>query len=157
MSKLLSNFKREIFSTLEKHLQEPRMFMQVLTGPRQTGKTTLAQQALESFKGKGIYASADVPTLTDVTWIEQQWNSARLAVKQTSDDVLLVLDEIQKIPRWSEAVKKLWDEDTAEKRPVKVLLLGSSPLLMQKGLTESLAGRFESLRGCIDEIILVVR
>jgi uncharacterized protein len=56
---------------------------------------------------------------------------------------VLVLDEIQKIPGWSETVKRLWDEDTRAKRSLKVVVLGSAPLLIAQGLTESLAGRFE--------------
>lgn len=56
---------------------------------------------------------------------------------------VLVLDEIQKIPGWSETVKRLWDEDTRAKRALKVVVLGSAPLLIAQGLTESLAGRFE--------------
>ena len=47
---------------------------------------------------------------------------------------------------WSETVKRLWDEDSAAGTDLRVLLLGSAPLLMQRGLTENLAGRFEVLR-----------
>jgi hypothetical protein len=88
------------------------------------------------------YASADEPTLKDRTWIEQQWEIARLKV-ESEKKVLFVLDEAQKIAGWSETVKRLWDEDTAKDLPLHVMLLGSSPLLVQRGLTESLAGRFE--------------
>lgn len=56
-----------------------------------------------------------------------------------------LLDEVQKALGWSESVKRLWDEDTRARRPLKVVLLGSAPLLVQQGLTESLAGRFEVL------------
>jgi predicted AAA+ superfamily ATPase len=65
--------------------------------------------------------------------------------KAKAGPALLVLDEIQKIPGWSEAVKSLWDADTREGRELQVLLLGSSPLLIRSGLTESLAGRFEQI------------
>jgi hypothetical protein len=91
------------------------------------------------------YASADEPTLRGPDWISQQWEAARLEATGKTGAVL-VLDEIQKIPAWSETVKRLWDEDTRKKRPLKVVLLGSGPLLMAQGLTESLAGRFETLR-----------
>ncbi len=57
-----------------------------------------------------------------------------------------MLDEIQKIERWSEAVKGLWDDDRANGVPLHVVVLGSAPLLMQHGLNESLAGRFEPIR-----------
>lgn len=94
------------------------------------------------------YATADEPTLKGGMWLAQQWESARVlgqAPGGESNDALLVLDEIQKLPGWSESVKRLWDEDTAAARPLHVVLLGSSPLLVQRGLTESLAGRFEVL------------
>jgi predicted AAA+ superfamily ATPase len=92
------------------------------------------------------YASADEPTLQDRTWLNQQWDIARLKISEESPSTaLLVIDEIQKVSGWSETVKRLWDEDTANKTNLKVILLGSSPLLMQQGLTESLAGRFETI------------
>lgn len=90
------------------------------------------------------YASADEPTLRGAEWIRQQWAAARLEDNARRGGVL-VLDEVQKIPAWSETVKSLWDEDTRAKVPLKVVLLGSAPLLIAHGLTESLAGRFETL------------
>jgi len=89
------------------------------------------------------YAAADEPTLRDRAWIEQQWDLGRLRAK--NGEALLVLDEIQKVPGWSTVVKRLWDEDSATGISLKCVLLGSSPLLVQKGLAESLAGRFETL------------
>lgn len=138
-------YKRPIYSIVAKRLGEPRRFIQVLAGPRQTGKTTLARQILADFKGPGHYVTADEPALKDRVWIEQQWEAARFKVRKggSKSAGLLVLDEAQKIPAWSETVKRLWDEDTGEKTPLHVILLGSSPLLVQRGLTESLAGRFE--------------
>jgi uncharacterized protein len=53
---------------------------------------------------------------------------------------------VQKVRGWSEVVKQLWDEDTASGTPLRVMLLGSAPLLVRQGLTESLAGRFEIIR-----------
>jgi predicted AAA+ superfamily ATPase len=137
-------YTRPILALLLRHIQEPRRFLQVLTGPRQVGKTTLARQAMEDFGEHSTYATADNPAPSDWVWLEQQWEFARLRCRQ-SGSWLLVLDEVQKILRWSEAVKRLWDEDTAEKLDLRILLLGSSPLLMQRGLSESLAGRFEVL------------
>ena len=139
-------YKRAIYDVLVGRMHEPRRFIQALIGPRQTGKTTLARQIIDSIKMTTHYASADEPVLKDNVWIEQQWETAR--IKATSDGggskkTLLVLDEIQKIPGWSETVKRLWDEDSASKLPLHVIVLGSSPLLVQQGLTESLAGRFE--------------
>lgn len=89
------------------------------------------------------WATGDEPTLRSAAWIEQQWEAARQLARQAP--ALLVIDEVQKAPHWSETVKRLWDEDRRKKTPVKVVLLGSAPLLIQQGLTESLAGRFELL------------
>lgn len=89
------------------------------------------------------YASADEPTLRDRTWLEQQWDIAGHKANERKTGELLVLDEIQKVPNWSSVVKMLWDADTRSGVPLKVVLLGSAPLLIQSGLTESLAGRFE--------------
>jgi hypothetical protein len=137
-------FKRPIFNDLIRRFNEKRRFIQVLSGPRQTGKTTLARQITDTLNVPIQYASADDPALKGQAWIEQQWETARAKLKShPGKRALLILDEIQKIPRWSESVKRLWDEDTLSRKSLYVLLLGSSPLLMQKGLTESLAGRFE--------------
>ncbi len=134
-----------MFDVLRGRLQEPRRFMQVLIGPRQTGKTTLAQQIMDSLDIPNHYASADEPTLKDRIWIEQQWEVARTRIRASEPPpmALLILDEIQKLPGWSETIKRLWDEDTARRLPLQVVMPGSSALLMQRGLTESLAGRFE--------------
>lgn len=138
-------YKRPVINILISRLNEPRRFMQVIAGPRQVGKTTLVHQVIESLNVPAHYASADEPTLQTRTWIEQQWEIGRQSTThgQAKDSSILVLDEIQKIPGWSEVVKRLWDMDTRKRLRLKVVLLGSSPLLIQKGLTESLAGRFE--------------
>lgn len=130
---------------MRSRLIESRRFLQVVAGPRQVGKSTLVQQVTDGLDLPVRYASADEPTLRGGDWITQQWEAARLSIADKRGAVL-VLDEIQKIPRWSETVKRLWDEDTRRKRPLKVVLLGSAPLLIAQGLTESLAGRFETLR-----------
>ncbi len=121
--------------------------MQILTGPRQVGKTTLVRQVMGASHLSTHYASADELTLhgTDRTWLEQQWDIARLQANAGKSGALLVLDEIQKTTDWSNAVKMLWDADTQTGVPLKVVLLGSAPLLIPSGLTESLAGRFEVL------------
>lgn len=140
-------FKRPIHKVVFSRLSERRGFIQVLSGPRQAGKTTLARQIIQDLNIPSHYASADEPTLRDRTWIEQQWEAGRS--KATSGRrrkrALLVLDEVQKVTGWSETVKRLWDEDSASGLPLHVIVLGSSPLLVQQGLTESLAGRFEIL------------
>lgn len=138
-------YERPVLKMLLDRLREPRRFIQVLAGPRQVGKTTLARQAIEALDRPAHFASADRPGLEPSAWIEQQWDIARLLARE-SGAALLVLDEVQKVRRWSDLVKALWDEDTASGLELHVLLLGSSPLLMQSGLTESLAGRFELIR-----------
>lgn len=130
------------FQTLKERVDEPRKFIQVLLGPRQVGKTTLVDQLLEKMSTPFHYASADLATLQDSSWIKIQWDIARSMIEK-QQAALLVIDEVQKIPNWSNQVKLLWDDDTRFKRPLKVVLLGSSPWLVQQGLTESLAGRFE--------------
>jgi hypothetical protein len=140
----MAAFRRIQYKTLLQRLQEPRRFIQVLAGPRQSGKTTIAQQVVDALKFPTRYASADEPGLKGTSWIEQQWEVARLTVAETDPPAaILVLDEIQKIPGWSETIKRLWDADSRRKIPLRVAVLGSAPLLIQKGLTESLAGRFE--------------
>jgi predicted AAA+ superfamily ATPase len=140
-------YKRPHFKALLDRLREPRRFIQVLSGPRQSGKTTLITQVLRELPGPSRYASADAAEASGPVWMEQQWNAARHELASSvSRDFVLVVDEIQKIPSWSETVKKMWDEDTRSSLALKVVLLGSSSLLLQRGLTESLTGRFEILR-----------
>jgi predicted AAA+ superfamily ATPase len=140
------SFQRALTATLAERLRESRRHLQVVSGPRQVGKTTLVQQVIERSDLPARFASADEPTLRGPHWIDQQWQLARLtAASSGSPGAVLVLDEIQKIPGWSESVKRLWDEDTRTRLPLKVVLLGSAPLLVAQGLTESLAGRFERL------------
>ena len=139
-------FIRPQASELARRLKEPRRFMQVVSGARQVGKTTLALQVAERSKLPYHVASADEPTLRGTGWIESQWEEARLlADRSKRKGALLVLDEVHKVPHWAETVKHLWDEDTRKKTLVKTVLLGSAPLLIGRGLTESLAGRFETL------------
>ncbi len=136
-------YKRPVFKEIVKRIKEKRRFIQVLAGPRQTGKTTIARQVLDEPGIEGHYAAADEPMLKDRVWAEQQWETARIKSKKAKKPAVLVLDEIHKIPMWAETIKRLWDEDTAAKSGLRVILLGSSPLLMNRGLGESLAGRFE--------------
>jgi uncharacterized protein len=125
-------------------LGEPRRFIQVVAGPRQVGKTTLVGQVLERLAVPNVFVSADEPNRSDGAWLAAQWDRARIAAREAGrTGAVLVLDEVQKIPAWSETVKRLWDEDSRARRSLRVVLLGSAPLLMQQGLTESLAGRFE--------------
>lgn len=132
-------------SELAIRLLEARKFIHVVAGARQVGKTTLVDQVSQKIDIPRHSASADEPTLRGAAWLEEQWEIARILADQAEGGALLILDEIQKASNWSEGVKRLWDADTRAKRNLKVVLLGSAPLLIQTGLTESLAGRFEIL------------
>ena len=140
-------YHRPQLETLVARIREPRRFIQVLAGPRQVGKTTLARQAMGACGLPTTYASADEPSLRDRAWLEASWDAARVQAGDAGKrGTLLVLDEVQKIPAWSETVKRLWDEDSTGGLPLRVVLLGSAPLLVQRSLIESLAGRFELIR-----------
>lgn len=143
----MKEFQRIHLQALTKRLkEEPRRFIQVLYGPRQVGKTTLAMQMTRQIGLPFHFASADAVEGGADTWVAVQWERARFLQKQSgAAEAVLLLDEIQKIASWSEQVKREWDADTRNGVPVKVVLLGSSRLLLQQGLTESLAGRFETI------------
>jgi predicted AAA+ superfamily ATPase len=138
-------FQRTHFQKLTSRLKEPRKFIQVVIGPRQVGKTTLVRQVLQAQELPFLYQSADAVPNADTLWLEQQWQRARLQSKEAPEGFILAIDEVQKLNNWSETAKALWDEDSFQGRNIKLVLLGSSRLLIQKGLTESLAGRFETL------------
>lgn len=136
--------ERVYLQRVKSRIFEPRMFIQVIIGPRQVGKTTMVNQLLEQIDIPYIFESADGIMISNTTWINQIWDSARVRLKRSEhNEFLIVIDEIQKIENWSEVIKLNWDKDTNNKINIKVILLGSSRLLIQKGLTESLAGRFE--------------
>ncbi|WP_319505425.1 ATP-binding protein [Bacteroides graminisolvens] len=139
-------FQRPHIELVKSRIEEPRKFIQVILGPRQVGKTTMISQLLSELSVFNLFESADAISATNSAWLVQVWESARLRLKASgATEYLLVIDEIQKIDNWSEIVKQQWDKDTRENINIKVILLGSSRLLIQKGLTESLAGRFETL------------
>lgn len=132
---------------LQKRINEKDTLIQVIAGPRQVGKTTLAAQLVERITTPYNFVSADAVPSSSTSWIEQQWEAARIKLKNSgTDSFLLIIDEIQKIHNWSEAVKKLWDKDRRNKVNLKIILLGSSTLMLNKGLTESLTGRFELIQ-----------
>ncbi len=149
-----SEIERPALAAFAARLQEPRRFLQAVAGPRQVGKTTLVRQALALVSSKQQGAalqiaqhsvSADNPGLVGSSWLSAQWEVARALAAQAGA-CILVLDEVQKLPHWTEEVKRLWDEDTRTGRDVRVVVLGSAPLLISSGLTESMAGRFEMTR-----------
>lgn len=140
-------YERKECQMLKARLEEPRRFLQVLVGPRQVGKTTLVRQLLERITIPHVYFSADAVPATTLGWIGDSWELARTRMRmEHCSEYLMVIDEIQKIESWSEAVKKEWDADTFNGINMKVLLLGSSRVMLEKGLSESMAGRFEEVR-----------
>jgi len=138
--------KRVDLQKIIKRINEPKRFIQVILGPRQVGKTTIISQLVAEISMPYQSESADAVSPNNVDWVAQAWQAARLRMKALqANEYLLVFDEIQKINNWSEVVKREWDADIANGLNIKVILCGSSRLLLQQGLTESLAGRFETL------------
>ena len=162
----MHSYQRTQVATLVRRLAEPPERLIAVFGPRQTGKTTIVRQALRQVERQSHYLSVDepdsptlgvqaefsleesmpVPGLRDTDWLVRHWTRARREAERLDNGFVLVLDEVQKVPQWSETVKGLWDADRARHCPLHVVILGSAPLLMQSGLSESLAGRFEPVR-----------
>ncbi len=137
----MSDFERGLVSVVKVAIERSPNLIHVVTGPRQVGKTTVAHAMASRWKGPVRYAAADELVPAGAEWIQSEWQLARLDASDKRPG-LLVLDEVQKIPNWSEVVKGLWDADRRVGRPMRVILLGSSALLLGHGVTESLAGRF---------------
>ena len=138
---------RQQLAILKKRMEEPRRFIQVLAGPRQVGKTTLVQQFTQQTDTPVLSVSADLVEPTNKDWIILQWETVRSKMRiQQLTEYILIIDEIQRINDWSAVVKREWDADTQQGINIKVIILGSSRLLIKDGLTESLFGRFELIR-----------
>ena len=142
-------YQREQYQTIIDRMNEPRKFIQVIMGPRQIGKTTVVRQAIKALESKMpcmTYSADNIPA-TQTSWISECWEAARIKMKiDRINELVLVMDEIQQLNGWSEAVKKEWDYDTFNDVNIKVILLGSSRVLLQKGLANSLTGRFETIK-----------
>ena len=155
----MQKHKRPVFDTLQTFLKEPPRYINIVLGPRQVGKTTMVREIFKSLDQATFVATdnpSDIPTSTltapnligsapTAEWIVHHWIAARTKAKTTQKPCYLAIDEIQKIPNWSNLIKGLWDEDRAHDTPLHIVLLGSSPWLMQRGLSESLAGRYETI------------
>lgn len=139
-------FQRVYVDTIASRLMEPRHFMQIVIGPRQVGKSTAIRQALKKQKLPYHFAQADAAQPATRAWLRAQWAQARALVGENSPAAILVIDEVQNVFQWSEEVKRLWDEDSFNETDLRVVLCGSSSLLLAKGLSESLMGRFELIR-----------
>ncbi len=140
-------YKKAEYQIVKSRLEEPRKFIQVVMGARQIGKSTVVKQVLKDMDSPYQFYSADNVPASNTAWISDCWEAVR-SLKRNNNwgCAILVIDEIQKISNWSEAVKKEWDDDSFNDRNIKVLLLGSSRVMLEKGLSESLAGRFEEIR-----------
>lgn len=140
-------FKKKECSVLKDRIAEPRHFIQVISGPRQVGKSTMVKQVLNDTDIPHLFVSADGVPPQNRQWINEVWETARVRKNFGNlPEFLLVIDEVHKIDNWSEPVKREWDWDTFHDVNIKVVLLGSSRLLLKDGLTESLAGRYELIR-----------
>lgn len=140
-------YQRRHLNILTSRMAEPRRRMQIVIGPRQVGKSTLVGQFTEGISVPFDFFAADGVNRFDSSWIPNKWQQVRMRMDIHSEqEHILIIDEVQKIRGWSEQVKKEWDEDSRSHRNLKVILLGSSRLLLQKGLEESLEGRFETIK-----------
>lgn len=139
-------YQRKQYKTLFSRMREKRRFIQVVMGPRQVGKSTLMKQVVRSLDIPFVFYPADAVPAMQLSWISDCWNAARAKMRvEGLKELILVIDEIQKITGWSEAVKKEWDADTFYDVNLKVILLGSSRVMLDKGLADSLEGRFERI------------
>lgn len=120
--------------------------IQVVVGPRQTGKSTMLSQALAKIGAQHSFVSADDAIIPTAEWLQAEWQQARNESLASGRAFVLAVDEIQKVPHWPTAVKALYDADRRNDVPVKVILSGSSSLLLHKGLEDSLMGRYEIIR-----------
>ena len=140
-------FERQHLAILKSRMAEPRRRIQIVMGPRQVGKSTMVGQFSDHTNVPFDFFAADNVSRFDSSWIPNRWGESRMKMDLHGDtERILIIDEVQKIDNWSEQVKKEWDEDTRFGRNLKVILLGSSRVLLQKGLEESLQGRFETLK-----------
>lgn len=129
---------------IRRRLAEPApALMQVLTGPRQVGKTTLLLEAADAWGEQAIYLAADAPDASLPDWWARNWQRA-IALAQRGPALLLV-DEVHALPDWSRLLKTSFDEAKRLRLPLHFLLTGSSSLQVVGGARESMAGRFERL------------
>lgn len=140
-------FIKSEIKILQKRITDNRQFIQVIMGPRQVGKTTLVKQLIAQLDVPTVFVAADGVASANSAWISQQWQAARFQLLNSGlSECILIIDEIQKIDNWAEVIKTEWDKDSLENKNIKVILLGSARLLLQRGLSESLAGRFEIIQ-----------
>lgn len=139
--------ERKQYQVLMSRLAESRKCIQVIEGPRQVGKSTMVKQVLNSISVPFLHFTTDnVPTSSNL-FISDCWQTARAKMLvEHLTELVLVIDEVQRLRHWSDAVKKEWDADTFNDVNIKVVLLGSSRVMLERGLADSLMGRFETIR-----------
>lgn len=123
--------------------EEGSGYIQLLTGPRQVGKTTLLHEIEKDPRWQAIYANADTPAAALPNWWDNLLNQARQAAAKGK--VALLIDEVQYLPDWGRLVKTAFDDFKRLGKPVRIVLSGSSALTLGKGAQETMAGRFERL------------
>ena len=115
---------------LEKYIKEDLASKIVmLTGPRQTGKTTLSKMVTPDYD----YFNLDNPEHR-LDLIERSWDRSK---------ELVVFDELHKMAKWKSWLKGVWD---TEENPPAILVTGSAKLDTYKKVGDSLAGRFFQYR-----------
>lgn len=117
--------------------------IQILTGPRQVGKTTLLLELAERFGDQAVYAAGDDPNAALPGFWERCWADTEDRAKRGT--ALLLLDEVHQVSDWAAKLKGNWDRIRRKHIPVHVIATGSSALRVASGSRESLAGRFERL------------
>ncbi len=128
---------------LRRRLAEPAPGrIQLLTGPRQIGKTTLLLELHEASKEASVYVAADGPEAGLPGFWERTWRNAEERGRSHGGAVLFI-DEIQHLDQWAARLKSQWDRIRRRKIPLHVVATGSSALRLGAGAKESLAGRFE--------------
>ena len=139
--------QRKQYQLLMSRIKEARKCIQVVEGPRQVGKSTLIKQVLHATDTPWLHFATDNVVTSGNEWISECWNTARNKMQiEHLSELLLVIDEVQRLSHWSDAVKKEWDADTFNDVNIKVILLGSSRVMLERGLSDSLKGRFEVIR-----------
>jgi predicted AAA+ superfamily ATPase len=118
--------------------------IQLLSGPRQVGKTTLLLELAEELGAAALYAPADAPEAVLPGFWERLWDQAEEVAGKAGRAVVL-LDEAHLVPDWAGRLKGVWDRLRRKKLPIQIVATGSSALRLASGSRESLAGRFERI------------
>jgi predicted AAA+ superfamily ATPase len=145
IDKLIKLSQEECRKTLEARLNEKAPGkIQLLTGPRQVGKTDTLLKLAKKFHETAIYTAADSPESALPGYWERLWQSA-FEMEKAKGVAILLIDEVQHLPDWSIRLKGEWDKVLREGLKIYLVASGSSSLHLGRGSKESLAGRIERL------------